>query len=224
MSGSQPPAPGSVIRYAYLWANEHAAGGRMAARIVPPWYWHWPSASRAAGPRCLSLPSRIRRHAILRTRSPSLPRKRAPRPGRCALLDCDDRGQRLPLAGSGYTPHPWQGARNTDLWPDFASDAAAGRLFIFWQSTEAARPVDRSNALRSSNTSRRARTGCSDGGQTGRCYTEPEVTESGLRRWRFRCGATREAWDPRHPIEHRDRDGRLTSPRWKREGAQLRAD
>jgi hypothetical protein len=26
MSGSQPPAPGSVIRYAYLWADEHAAG------------------------------------------------------------------------------------------------------------------------------------------------------------------------------------------------------
>ena len=37
MSGSQPPPPGSVIRYAYLWADEHSAGredGRKDRRAL----------------------------------------------------------------------------------------------------------------------------------------------------------------------------------------------
>ena len=35
MSGSQPPPPGSVIRYAYLWANEHGAGQEEGRKDRP---------------------------------------------------------------------------------------------------------------------------------------------------------------------------------------------
>ncbi len=35
MSGSQPPPPGSIIRYAYLWADEHAAGREEGRKDRP---------------------------------------------------------------------------------------------------------------------------------------------------------------------------------------------
>ncbi len=35
MSGGQPPAPGSIIRYAYLWADEHSAGHEEGRKDRP---------------------------------------------------------------------------------------------------------------------------------------------------------------------------------------------
>jgi hypothetical protein len=35
MSGSQPPPPGSIIRYAYLWADDHAAGREEGRKDRP---------------------------------------------------------------------------------------------------------------------------------------------------------------------------------------------
>ena len=35
MSGSQPPPPGSIIRYAYLWADEHEAGREEGRKDRP---------------------------------------------------------------------------------------------------------------------------------------------------------------------------------------------
>jgi hypothetical protein len=41
MSGGQPPAAGSVIRYTYLWADEHSAGREDGRRVglddAPAW-------------------------------------------------------------------------------------------------------------------------------------------------------------------------------------------
>lgn len=86
MSDSAPPAPGTVLRYAYLWADEHAAGreeGRKdrpavvlvaAVRIAKTDIRVLALAVTHAAPRhpddAVAFPSAEKRRSVLTTRPP----------------------------------------------------------------------------------------------------------------------------------------------------------
>jgi hypothetical protein len=102
VSGGQPPAPGSIIRYAYLWADEHSAGREEGRKDRPALVLALAVRLEGDGSQVLVL-------AVTHT-PPSNPADAVPFPlAEKARLGLDDipswivttEGS-LPLAGSGY--------------------------------------------------------------------------------------------------------------------------